>query len=401
MYLHTAQDIETRFSEAHDLIVKSQVLQDTEMLSAGLQVMRAVREDCRRAEGGGALAQKGMGRIIGSIDFQACIKAYRSDKTKRHYFDMLLSNFQPAVRDITQHQHNKDINARLAQSLIRHDSGYGWNNYKLMTPEFDELLYHLGKLGSPVAFARVLDECLRRLHEQSYGASGKQNPLRVEVLTRLNGFKQFDALKLALPPEVLTVLANHPFQILAEHRKHRNKISGGHLTMGILQAWLDHCPGNEAVMEIVLELAGNSFYKMQDTRQLIWAEQLGLRIDAEKAGQKLKKFARGNEHATALHYLLASPQVASKTFSSILDQISNGFESAASIYALSPLLDSPDKNAAKEDLLIEKTILLTRYLFEKDRKTAIRIMGNKWLEPKHFMADPVLRDHLIGADLGL
>lgn len=371
------------------------------MLSTGLQAMRVVREDCRRTEGGAAIAQTGMGRIRSSIDFQECIKAYRGDKTKRHYFDMLLSAFQPTVQDITQHKHNKDINARLVKSLISHDSGYGWNNYKLMTPEFDELLYHLGTLGSPVAFARVLDECLRRLHEQSYGASGKQNTLRVEVLTKLNGFKQFDALKPALPPEVLTVLATHPFQILAEHRKYRDKSSGGHLAMGILQAWLDHCPGNEAVMDVVLELAANSFYKMQDPRQLIWAEQLGLCVDADEAGQMLKKYAIENEHVTALHYLLASPQVSSQNFSSILDQTSNGFESAVSIYALSPLLDSPDKRAAKDDLLIEKTVILTRHLFGKDRKTAIRIMDNKWLEPKHFMANPVLRDHLIGADLGL
>lgn len=401
MYLHTAQNIKARFSDAHHLIIESQESQDPKMLSAGIQLMRKAQEDCCRAEGGARLAQDGVGQILGSINFQGCIKAYWLNKANRCYFEILLGAFKPSVEDVTKFAYNNDINTRLVQSLIRHDSGNGWNNYRLKTKEFSDLLGHLGAIGSRAAFARVLDECLRRLHEQSYGSSGKQDTLKVQVLTQLNAFKQPNITKPALPAEILAVITQRPVLILAEHRKYKAGLSGGYLTMDVLQAWLDYCPGNEAVTDVILELAGNSLYKMRDVRQLIWAERLGAAVDINEAGRKLREIATEDERVAALHYLLVSPQVESLSFSSILTKASRGFESAVSVLALSPVFNSPDERVANEDLFAEKAVLLTRYLLEKDRKTAIRIMDTKWLDPKKLMRDHVLRDHLIGTDLGL
>lgn len=397
----TEKDIQTRFDEACTLITQSQPIQDQAMLSAGIKAMRSTLDDCCRMSGGARISEAGVKQIYSAIDFLGVIDACRGKKGNHDYLRALLYDFRPSVDHLTLKKRNKVIDTMLAQSLIRHDSSNGWNNYRLKTKEFNTLLGHLGAIGSQEAFARVLDECLRRLHEQSYGSSGKPDPLRVEVLTLLNAFKQSDITKPALPAEILNVLTQRPFQILAEHRKYKAGFSGGHLTMGVLRAWLDHSPGNEGVMDVILELAGNSLYKMRDARQLIWAERLGAAVDVDEAGQKLRDIATEDERVAALHYLLVSPHVESQSFSSILAQASRGFESAVSVLALSPVFNSSDERVANIDSFTEKVVLLTRYLFEKDRKTAIRIMDNRWLDPKQYMRDHVLRDHLIATDLGL
>lgn len=394
----TRKEVQDRFDEARALIARSQRLQDKDMLSEGTLVLRAALEDCRRIDAGARLSETCAREIYSAIDFSGAIEACRGKKEKRDYLSRLLYDFKPTVGDITGKRHNQEIDTLLVKGLIRHDSGHGWNNYALKTFDFNALLSHFGSKGSRAAFALVLDECLRRFKELNQG--GRQ-PLNVRILPLLNAFKQPDVTKPALPVEILKIIADRPFQILAEHRKYKREPSGGFLNMGVLQAILDHCPSNEAVMDVVLELVGNSLYEMNNPRQLIWAEQLGVTIDTANVGQKLRTHAPEDHRVAALHYLLASPHVSVEDLSTIFEQTPKGFESNVAMLTLSALIDPPDGDSKTNGLLTDKVVKLIRYLFETDRKTAVRIMGLKWFPPRVFMADPVLRDHLMAADLGL
>ncbi|MBD8615515.1 MULTISPECIES: hypothetical protein [Pseudomonas] len=398
--LPTEQQSKDMFDQACRLIGQSQATQDREMLAQGFMLMRSVNEVCRRIPNGGDIAISGMRRIRSGVDLQAVIQTYRKNKEIRAYLELLLSTICPSVGDVTCKKHSKGVDTLLVKSLIKHDAYRGCNNYQLKTLDFNGLLSHLGKVGSREAFSLVLEECLRRLHEQSFG-SRTASPLNVRVLEMINGFKHLNHTCPALPREILDVMASHADQLLAQQRKYPQQV-GGYLSMGKLQSMTDHFRDNERMMVTTQKLVGASLYQMDDHKQLLWAEQLGVPVDADHAGKTiLNSWFNEQQRLCALYYLLSSPEVDLRAFKNMVAEI-NGYV-APFVYeaGLLTAADTFNANGQDDHLFVDKAIVLLNHLLTRDKATAQALLNKRIVPARMLMKDHKLRDHLMGADLGL
>jgi len=388
------------FDQARTLIDQSQATQDVDLLSEGLRIMRSSVEACRRIDNGANITVAGLRRIRSAVSYKENIEAYRKDKTNRVYFGLLLSNFIPEVTDITHKKHRREIDTLLVKSLISHDNGNGCNNYKLKSQDFDALLNHLGKVGSGDAFACVLDECLRRLHEQSW-SSRVRNEINVQLLTFINRFDRNDLSLPALPHVILDVIAKYPERILAEQRKYPNSDPGA-LRMGVLKAMFDRYGGNETMMDVTLEVVSNSLYRMQDHRQLLWAEQMGVNVDIDRTRKNLSmRIGSDDLQVASLYYLLSSPRVSTDTLIDTLTHIVSFIDAPVYKISLMTAADLFNANGQGDELFVDKAILLLKHLLVKDMRTGKGLLERNVLPAKRLMKDHQLRDYLMGTDLGL
>lgn len=395
----TYQELEGRFEQAYRQISGSQESQDREMLAAGIELMKATAAACRQMADSSALGPA-LERIQNSIDVSGNIFAYEQNDANSPYFDLMLDNFSPPLSAITGNPHRPETTSRLVKSLLSHESERGPDNYALKTFDFNGLLSHLGGIGSKEAFALVLEECLKRLDAQDIKPLGEQG-FGVRVLPLINDFAQSKGNPKALPTEILDVLARHPFQILAEHNKYLKENKGCYLRMGVLQAMLNHSPYNERLTDVVIEIASNSLYEMMDSRQLLWAECLGVRIDRALAERKLIGHGPVDDRKTALYYLMSSPKVSSLQFAQILGKIANGIEPVVPMIVLSLAIKTFREGGEQDELIIDKTISLIKHLLVKDQNTANTLIAAKWLPIKRILKDHTLREQIFSSDLGM
>lgn len=93
--------------------------------------------------------------------------------------------------------------------------------------------------------------------------------------------------------------------------------------MRILQAMLDGYASNQTMMDITLEMVSKSLWHMNDHRELLWAEQLGIAINPEDTRKTLlNSWFDSKQHTAALYYLLCSPNVSAQALKSSLTRSS-------------------------------------------------------------------------------
>lgn len=405
----TIKELKAMLDESLKKIVDSARLKDANKLSEGILLMRQTKQMCLRHDRE-YLFKEYEHKFTFSVDVAECARSYRANKNNERYLDLLLSSISPRVPDIIDcvSPHTKDdVAAKLIKSFIqialrrRSDSSVEW--------DIDRLLSHFAECQSDEAYCLLLDEQLLRLKEQDEGLRESQpiESSKFRLLSQLNNYTQHNTSRTTLPDIVIDTLAKHPFQLLAEHRKYSDVENfltfseGSSLDMHILKSLCYRHASNPAVMDVVIQIAGNSVYQMNDIRQVRWIEEIGVSINIDEVVNTFKFHHRDHHKIAALYYLLCSPSLTKEKFATVVAKYTTPLPIDLVEECLATAFNEFQTACENDQRLFSRVSLLTGRMIEIDQDNVRTLMKSTRFPTEKVMRDGRLRDKLMASDLGL
>lgn len=376
--------LQAQFNEIYTIVNHSQGSKDVQALRHGVAKMHKTVELCLKL-GKLDIMASGIRHVRSCVVYQTHIDAYREKRMPEAYFDELLKHFHPYENDIRQQKKNRiDIDEKLILSLIHHST--------ISRPE--ELLRAFGLAGSRKAFAILLDAHFKR--------SAHLDGSSTEVLPQINAYRRNARAQEALPEDIYAVLMKHPTQILAEHERYKHKQKGGFLRLDILKGLLARSSGNEIMMDVVLEMAANSLFKMSDIEHILWIEQQGIKIDPTQVIQGVTSSTADDlDCASAIYYMLLSPHC---PLIKLEDAFRWGFalkSKDAYVEALRRACETYSADPQSQNEFGAKVCTLIKQTLRRSEAYGIAMLDVKGLPRQELYQDEALRDRLMLGDLGL
>ncbi len=384
----TNVELSNRFQAAYDLVNHSQGSKDANELIKGVELMLDTAQMCMSL-GKALMMADGIRHVRGCINYKLHIKSYLSKQTSEAYFDQLLAHFPPYSNDIhSEDKSTMDVDEKLLKSLIRLD----------YVDDFTSYLRRFGMNSSRKAFAIALEEAFKLVTSEE--SNTKKSKTTYPILTMIDSYKPAATAKVCLPNEILDVMKRYPLEILSLHQQYRHDKAGGYLKVDILEALLSRAAANEVLTDVVLEIAGNSAFKLDEPNHLVWIEEVaGKVIGPETLKREFRGTNKMNDDIVAmLYYALCSPHFPADEVDSVMRQTT--FMISSDIYVETMRLAVKAQKAPNE-MFENKTASFIKTLFKRDRDTAQQLMNIPGIPRRRLMDEPVLRDLIMAGDLGL
>lgn len=380
-------EIDQRFKQAYALVNGSLGSKDIAQLDQGHTLMRDTAKACLEM-GKLEMMADGVRHVRGCITYPMMIEGYIKKNVPEAYLDRLLHYFSPYSNDILRVEKSTiDADEKLVKSFIRLDA----------IDDFSSMLRKFGMSGSRKAFALALDETLKTLE---LGTGGNVKALSVPVLTQIEAYKTSPTAKTCLPKEVLDVVQRYPLQLLNQHLKYRHQREGGFLRLEILDALLTRASCDEVLTDVVLEIAGNSAFKLDAYNHLIWIEETtGKVIGPERLKREVQDSSKDSDARIAmLYYMLCSPHFPADEISTALRLPSYMYDPTLYVEAMKLAVQH---QAQPSELFDTKAAKFIKTMYKRDENTALKLIVIPGIPRRRLMDEPVLRDLIMAGDLGL